>query len=117
MDSEACANPRCLNGANCPGHPWRKSELGELAKLETMSRDMNDAAHRGSGFRQAREFFYRPASPEGEKGKARAALVLREALREAERDARVFGFGVLRREHDGTIIRVDPRTVTLTEAD
>lgn len=68
----ACANPRCLNGANCPGHPWRKDELGELAKLELHSRDMNEAAYRGAGFRQAREFF-------------QATVAGREAPRESER--------------------------------
>lgn len=54
---DACANPRCLNGANCPGHPWRENELGALEALRVASRDMNDEAYRGSGFRMAREFF------------------------------------------------------------
>lgn len=52
-----CANPRCLNGANCPGHPWHEDELDQLRRLEAVSRDMNVAAHRGAGFRQAANFY------------------------------------------------------------
>lgn len=56
-EEEVCANRGCIRGANCPGHPWRESELGQLDLLEAGSRDMNVAAHRGEGFRQARDFF------------------------------------------------------------
>lgn len=56
-DPVDCANPRCLGGANCPGHPWREDELEQLNLLEMGSRDMNVAAYRGAGFRQAANFY------------------------------------------------------------
>jgi hypothetical protein len=65
---KACANPRCLNGANCPGHPWREDELEQLRFIEGSSRDMNVAGYRGAGFRQGANF-YRPQI-----SRARAAL-------------------------------------------
>lgn len=62
LDPQSCANPSCLDGANCPGHPWHEDELDQFRRLEAVSRDMNVAGHRGAGFRQAANF-YRPQIP------------------------------------------------------